>query len=177
MVYRSVGDVPRKRHVRHRGADGALVAEELMGAHGFSGASSLLYHRHSPSAIVAADAVVDERPPGVPATPVLPQHFVTGKLASGGDIVRDRHVLLRNDDVVVSYAHATVTSPLYRNAVGDELVYVQHGDAVLETSFGALAVGTGDYVVVPASTVHRWRVDAPIETLVLEASGHVSVPP
>ena len=175
-MYRSVGDVPRKRHVRHRGADGALVAEELMGAHGFSGASSLLYHRHSPSAIVAADAVPDERPAGAPSEPVLPQHFVTGKLAAGGDLVRGRHVLLRNDDVVVSYAHATGTSPLYRNAAGDELVYVQQGDAVLETSFGALTVGTGDYVALPASTTHRWCIDAPVEALVLEATGHVSVP-
>jgi homogentisate 1,2-dioxygenase len=153
-----------------------MLAEELMGAHGFSGESALLYHRHSPSAIVAADAMPDDRPHAIATPPVLPQHYVTGKLPSGGDVVTGRHVLLRNDDVVVSYAHATETSALSRNAVGDELIYVQRGDAVLETTFGALEVHTGDYVVVPASTTHRWCVDAPIEALVLEATGHVTVP-
>ena len=158
MYYRSVGEVPRKRHLRQRDPDGRLLAEELMGAHGFSGPSALLYHRHSPSAIVAAEAVDDDRAVARITRPVLPQHYVTGKLPSGGDLVGSRHVLLRNEDVVLSYAHAIDTSPLYRNAVGDELVYVQHGDAVLESVFGELPVHTGDYVVVPASTTHRWRV-------------------
>src|SRR3954468_4903197 len=106
MFYRSVGDVPRKRHLRSRDARGALLAEELMGAHGFSGEGALLYHRYSPSAIVAAEAVPDDRAPGRAITPVLPQHYVTGKLPAGGDLVTGRHVLLRNDDVVVAYAHA-----------------------------------------------------------------------
>src|SRR3954452_860255 len=101
MYYRTVGEVPRKRHLRTKADDGALLAEELMGAHGFSGESALLYHRHSPSAIVAADAVGDERSVGVATTPVLPEHFVTGKLPAGGDLITGRHVLLRNDDVVV----------------------------------------------------------------------------
>src|SRR4051812_32857601 len=148
MYYRSVGDVPRKRHLRTRVDDGGLLAEELMGAHGFAGESALLYHRHSPSAIVAADAVADTRPTSAASTtPVVPQHFVTGKLAARGDLVTGRHVLLRNDDVVVSYVHATDSSELWRNAVGDETLYVQHGDAVLESVFGALDVHTGDYVV------------------------------
>jgi homogentisate 1,2-dioxygenase len=72
--------------------------------------------------------------------------------------------------------HATGSSDLYRNAAGDELVYVQRGDATLESVFGALPVRAGDYVVVPASTTHRWVVDGPFEALVVEARGHVTVP-
>ena len=52
--YRSVGDIPRKRHTQHRSADGHLLLEELMGADGFSSDSALLYHRHIPSAVTAA---------------------------------------------------------------------------------------------------------------------------
>ena len=44
--YRSVGEVPRKRHTQFRQPDGGLYAEELMGQEGFSSDSSLLYHRH-----------------------------------------------------------------------------------------------------------------------------------
>ena len=52
--YRTVGDVPPKRHTQHRRPDGRLYSEELMGEEGFSSDSSLLYHRDIPSAIVDA---------------------------------------------------------------------------------------------------------------------------
>jgi homogentisate 1,2-dioxygenase len=70
------------------------------------------------------------------------------------------------------------TSPLYRNATGDELVYVQAGEGRLESVFGTLDVGHGDYVVVPTSATHRWVVPdgGPLEMVVLEARGHVRPP-
>ena len=57
-----------------------------------------------------------------------------------------------NDDVAIAYVAAAADSPLYRNAVGDELVYVQSGRARLESVFGSLDVGAGDYVVIPRAT-------------------------
>ena len=53
--YRAVGQIPRKRHTQFRRPDGGLYAEELMGIEGFSHDSALLYHRHLPTAIVAAE--------------------------------------------------------------------------------------------------------------------------
>ena len=50
--YRKVGEVPRTRHTQHPNPDGGLHYEELMGEEGFSGDSSLLYHKAIPSAIV-----------------------------------------------------------------------------------------------------------------------------
>ena len=52
--YRSVGEIPRKRHTQFRDSAGKLYAEELMGVEGFSSDSALLYHRHLPTAIVDA---------------------------------------------------------------------------------------------------------------------------
>ena len=52
--YLRIGEVPPKRHTQHRAPDGGLYYEELMGEEGFSSDSSLLYHRHIPSAITAA---------------------------------------------------------------------------------------------------------------------------
>src|SRR6185436_16309144 len=40
--YRRVGEVPRKRHIVHRGTDGGVLIEELMGSDGFSAESALL---------------------------------------------------------------------------------------------------------------------------------------
>jgi homogentisate 1,2-dioxygenase len=183
--YRRVGDVSRKRHTVHRDADGTRLLEELMGTQGFAGASSLLYHRHSPSALVDTAPHPGRCTDLAPNEPVAPVHLRTSKLPSdrADDLVTSRHVLAGNDDVVLSFVRAATSSPLYRNVTGDELVYVHDGALRFESVFGALDVGAGDYVVVPAGTTHRWlpareRGDdaAPAAALVLEASTHVRPP-
>lgn len=176
--YRRIGDVPAKRHRLHH-VDGARTHEELIGTNGFSGPSSLLYHRRSPSAVVEIRPVLDPVERTVaPNLPLNPWHLRTGDLdhVADGDLVRDRRVLLSNDEVSVAVADVGATSPVYRNAVGDELVFVHHGRARLESAFGALDVSVGDYVVVPAGVAHRWLVDSPVRALVVESTGHIDVP-
>src|SRR6478672_2437209 len=176
--YRRVGDVPRKRHTLHRDAAGQVRPEELMGAEGFSSASSLIYHRRSPSAIVAAESVPDAEPVARPNEPLLPHHLRTPALSAGDDLVSGRHLLLANADVAVSFASATGPSGLYRDATGDELVYVQSGGGALESVFGRIEVSAGDYVVIPMSTTHRWLVTGsePLRALIFATSGHVQPP-
>jgi len=178
--YRAVGQIPRKRHTQFHRPDGGLYAEELMGVEGFSAESALLYHRHPPTAIL--DSAEWETPGDTPTTanrPLLPRHLVTHKLDSGpADAVTGRQLLLGNGDVRIGYVAATTASPLYRNAVGDECVYVEAGTGVVETSFGALSVGAGDYVVIPTSTIHRWlpKGPDPLRLLTIEATGHLGPP-
>jgi homogentisate 1,2-dioxygenase len=183
--YRRVGDLPRKRHTAHRDASSRLRPEELMGLNGFSEESALLYHRYAPTAIVSAEAVESEPEQLTANHPLLPRHFRLHECKPGGDPVTGRHLLLANDDVRISYTVAEETSPLARNAVGDELVYVESGTATLESVFGTLQVGQGDYVIVPTSTTHRWVLESgdatagaaePFRALVVEARGHVNVP-
>jgi homogentisate 1,2-dioxygenase len=177
--YRQVGEVPRKRHTQFRQPDGSLYAEELMGVEGFSSDASLLYHRHIPTAIVSSevfDAPSYERRPN---HPLRPRHFRTHKLDGAStfrDAVLGRQHLLANADVRISYAVVSEPSPLYRNAIGDECVYVESGEAVVETVFGALTVSSGDYVVLPTSTTHRWVPSGELRLLVTEASGHIRPP-
>ncbi|HLH46261.1 MAG TPA: cupin domain-containing protein [Acidimicrobiales bacterium] len=176
--YRRVGEVPPKRHMMHRDAGGSRLPEELMGEEGFRGASSLLYHRHSPSAIVGVEAVTVPRSELTANEPLLPWHLRAGKLDGGADLVTGRRVLLGNADVTLCWVSADGDSPLYRDAVGDEVVYLQSGRATLESVFGRLRVGAGDYVVIPTSTTHRWVVEGgePVEALVIESAGHVGIP-
>lgn len=176
--YRQVGDVPRKRHTLHH-HDGAVAFEELMGTQGFSGASALLYHRRSPSAIVRIEPVETPDACWFANQPLRPHHLRTGELVAADDrrnAIDARQPLLGNDDVEIAWVAADAASPLYRDATGDELVYVHEGTAVLESVFGRLPVASGDYVVIPAATTHRWVVDAHVEMLVISARGHVSVP-
>jgi len=188
--YRALGEIPRKRHAQFRDDAGGLYAEELMGEEGFSAESSLLYHRRPPTAVVAAEVSPFPDDNTVPNAPLLPRHLRTHRLeapksvdARGGDVVTGRRLLVGNGDVRVWYAVASSPSPLYRNAVGDECLYVEVGDATVETVFGALAVGEGDYVVIPRGTTHRWvpgsaSATTPLRALVIEAhgTGHIGPP-
>src|SRR3954451_15852922 len=103
--YRRVGDVPRKRHVRAE-EGGERLHEELMGLEGFSQASSLLYHRHSPSAIVAAEPVVVEPAPMSYDDTLEPRHLRTFDLPMGGDPIGGLVPLFENDDVVIGVVAA-----------------------------------------------------------------------
>jgi homogentisate 1,2-dioxygenase len=179
--YRRLGEIPRKRHVTFNAPDGTRYAEELMGQEGFSSVSALLYHRHSPAALTAIEAVPSAAtgagPGATPDHPLTPRHLRTGELDPGPDLVMARHELLANGDVSLAWVRAGGASSLYRNALGDELLYVHEGDAVLESVFGALPVASGDYVVVPAGTTHRWVVPSgEVSALVVATRGHVAPP-
>ena len=177
--YRQVGALPPKRHTQFRKTDGGLYAEELMGADGFSAESALLYHEHLPTAIVDSRVWDEPAEPLAANHPLLPRHLRTSKLDTGSaDAITGRQLLLANDDVRISYAVADRPSPLYRNAVGDECVYVESGSATVETVFGALTARPGDYVLLPTSTTHRWvpTGDGPLRTLVVQAGGHIGAP-
>jgi homogentisate 1,2-dioxygenase len=174
--YKCVGEVPVKRHVLVEREEGYL-SEELMGIDGFSGESALLYHRHSPSALLEISPVEIVTDATTPDTPLMPRHLRTTLIPPGGDPVTARRLLLSNDDVEISWVDASEASPLFRNTLGDELTYVQSGRARVETSFGSLEVGPGDYINVPMATTQRWIPDAGgIQALVLASVGHVSFP-
>jgi homogentisate 1,2-dioxygenase len=185
--YRSVGSVPPKRHIQHRDEDGHLYREELMGEEGFSSDSSLLYHRGVPSAIV--DSRVWELPDQtrIANHPLKPRHLRLHTLfsepgVSTGSVtsrcpVEGRRLILGNNDVRIGYVvTGTDPSPLYRNAIGDECVYVESGAGTVETVFGVIPYRTGDYVLIPRSTDHRWVPSEPSRLYPIEANSHISPP-
>jgi homogentisate 1,2-dioxygenase len=181
--YRQAGSIPPKRHTQHRGPEGDLRYEELMGEEGFSSDSSLLYHRHLPSAVreVRTWDLPDQAT--TPNHPLRPLHLRLHGLFPGeewrsADAVTGRRLVLGNADVRLHYAVVGAASPLYRNAIGDECVYVEAGTAVVETVFGDLEVGAGDYVVVPRATTHRWVPTGtePVRLYAIEANSHIAPP-
>jgi len=180
--YRRVGDVPPKRHTQFRDENGALLAEELMGEEGFSSDSSLLYHRSIPSAMV--DARVWELPDlaTTPNHPLMPRHLRLHDLfqgenpGDGVDVVTGRRLVLGNGDVRIGYVVATEPSPLYRNAIGDECAFVESGAATVQTVFGELSVESGDFVILPRATVHRWLPETtagPLRVYIVEGNSHI----
>src|SRR6476620_10062839 len=98
--YRRMGDVPKKRHTLAND-NGARLHEELMGLEGFAQSSALLYHRHSPSAIIAVDPLPTAVDGGSFDTALEPRHLRTFDLPSAGDAVLGRVTLLENDEVAI----------------------------------------------------------------------------
>lgn len=185
--YRSVGAVPRKRHTQFRQPDGELYYEEMIGEEGFSSTFSLLYHRSVPAAFSGSDPWHLPDQATQPNHPIrhlhLKLHDLKHEESRPADVVRDRRLVLGNDDLRISYVTATGASPLYRNAIGDECLYVESGQACVESVFGSVDVGEGDFVVIPRGTIHRWLPLAdqtqggePLRVYCIEASSHI-VPP
>jgi homogentisate 1,2-dioxygenase len=183
--YRHAGSIPPKRHTQHRAPDGALYREELMGEEGFSSDSSLLYHRGVPSAIVDARPWALPDLSTTPNEPLLARHLRLHDLFASGegiDVVTGRRLVLANADVRLSYVVAAETSPLYRNATGDECVFIEAGAGTLETVFGHLRFGPGDYLIVPRATTHRWVPDVStgstgaVRAYCIEANSHIAPP-
>ena len=176
--YHRLGLLPAKRHTALRRSDGSLHYEELIGNRGFAGPSSLLYHLHLPTSIVASERVKEITLEAEPRRDIRNRHFDTGKVACGPSLTLDRAPLLFNSDVTLSLARPTETDGGFaRNGQADEMVYVAEGQGVLESAFGDVAYRQGDYVVVPRGIVHRFIIGkGPQRYLVFESAGYVRAP-
>ena len=177
MIYHHLGAIPRKRHTVFRQQNGALYAEELMGNKGFAGLSSLIYHVHAPTAVRRVRIVKELAWDGDKEQVFHHRHFRTGQLPPGHSPTLDRIPLLFNADVAISFVRPQAGGDVfYRNAQGDEIVYVSDGSGVLESLFGDLPFGRGDYLVVPRGILHRYVLTGEARLLVIESAGDVRTP-
>ena len=178
--YYRLGRIPHKRHTQFRTPDGSLYHEELMGIRGFVGDKSLLYHVRPPTEVAKIDtgcAVALEFADG---GPVRHRLLCTKNIESSGDAITARVPLMANNDVTISVARPDrEMSYWYRYAHGDEVIFVHEGTGTLESQFGTLRYGSGDYLVLPTGVIWRLLPDASVahRLLVVEsAGGHIDPP-
>lgn len=177
-IYHRLGEVPAKRHSIFRRPDGGLYAEELMGNKGFTGPSSLLYHIHRPTQVLRAQEYKPLNWQPEPHRMLRHRHFRTRQLPSGQSLTCDRIPVLFNNDVALSVVCPTSSDEFfYKNAQGDEIVYVSEGSGTLETLMGGLPFGSGDYLVIPRGILHRYQLaGGPFRFFVIESAGYVRTP-
>ena len=177
--YYRLGEMPHKRHTQFRQPDGSLYHEEVMGIHGFSGIQSILYHLRPPTRV---RRVAQERKVDIPyeeAGPLRHRHFRTAPIPAGGNAVEGRVPLMGNGDVVLYSARPAEAMPFwYKFAHGDEVIFIHDGSGVLESQYGLLRYGPGDYLVIPTGVIWRLLPDEDVEQrmFVVEAYGHVEPP-
>ena len=160
-IYHTLGSIPRKRHTAFRKPNGGIYAEELMGHEGFTGTSSLLYHVHPPTTVKSVRRVKETAFEADPDQTLRHRHFLTAHAKKGGSPTLDRIPLLFNQDIAMLYVEPDKQDEhFYRNAQADELVYVAKGKGTLESVFGDLPFGEGDYLVIHRGILHRYKFDA-----------------
>jgi homogentisate 1,2-dioxygenase len=162
-----------------RKPNGGIYAEQLMGHEGFTGTSSLLYHTHPPTTVKSVKRLRDIRYEADEDAPLQHRHFRTSQLKSGGSPTLDRTPLLFNSDIAMLYAEPDEQDAhFYRNAQADECVYVAKGKGVLETIFGELPYGEGDYLIIHRGILHRYKMDmtVPTKLVIFESRGHIRWP-
>jgi homogentisate 1,2-dioxygenase len=156
VFYVRRGQVPPKRHTQFRKPDGSLYAEELFGVEGFTGRASLLYHHTPPTRTNRIEKVRDVALE--PWTDAPHRHYLvnTKDVAPTGDAVSGRIPLFFNHDVTFGVVRpAEAMSRFYRNGEADEMLFIHEGHGTLETIFGPIDYGPGDYLVIPIGTTYR----------------------
>ncbi|RKZ12197.1 homogentisate 1,2-dioxygenase [bacterium] len=177
--YHRLGEVPAKRHVVVPRTGGGYRFEHLMGNLGFKGPQSLLYTLRRPTTVTSIETAWHTPREAEADSSLRMRHLHSQQLETGPSAVKDRVLMLFNDDLGISVARpATADSFFYRNARADEIVYVTVGEGVLESQFGNLRYRSGDYLVIPRGIIHRLVPDAGSEQvhLVVESRSYVRTP-
>jgi homogentisate 1,2-dioxygenase len=120
--------------------------EEEHGRKGFYGKSAHLYHAHPPTGWTRFEGKL------------RPHLFDLNRLAPSdcADPQGMAAPFLGNRDVTLYVSRRSQPMPFcYRNADGDELIFVHRGTGTIETDFGPLTFEPGDYLVVPRAVTYR----------------------
>ena len=120
--------------------------EEEHGRKGFYGKSAHLYHAHPPTDWIRFEGKL--RPHCLDLNQLAP----TDKDDPNGAPI----AFLGNHDVKLYVSRRSRPMPFYyRNADGDELLFVHRGEGTIETDFGPLRFEAGDYIVIPRAVTYR----------------------
>jgi homogentisate 1,2-dioxygenase len=177
MYYHRLGKIPPKRHTQFRQPDGSLYREELVTSEGFSGIYSTLYHTHPPTRIKSVGEPVKYGAKKIESYNLRHTHLNTsGVKSTGTDYLNARKVLLTNNDCSISICSPSQRKMnfFYKNAEGDEVLFVHDGSGSLISPLGKLEFRQGDYIVIPRTIIYKLEFnDGPLRLLILESASPV----
>ena len=177
MYYHRLGKIPPKRHTQFRQDDGSLYKEEVVSSKGFSGIYSILYHINPPTQVKAVKEAIPYGPKILHDYKLAQTHLKTSELAStGSDFLSARKVLLANGDCSISICSPEQRTMdfFYKNAEGDEVIFIHDGKGTLLSPFGKLDIRAGDYVVIPRTVIYKLEFEeGPLRLLIIESASPV----
>jgi homogentisate 1,2-dioxygenase len=177
MYYHKLGKIPPKRHTQFRQPDGSLYKEELVSSEGFSGIYSNLYHIHPPTRIKEVKAAEKFGTKRIADYKLLQTHLNTSKVGeTGDDYLSARKVLLMNNDcsLAICSPKKRTMDHFYKNAEGDEVIFVHDGKGTLTSQFGKLEIRQGDYVVIPRTVIYKLDFElGPLRLVIIESASPI----
>ncbi|MBL8999545.1 MAG: homogentisate 1,2-dioxygenase [Phycisphaerae bacterium] len=153
--YTKLGLLPRKRHVQFRRPDGALYSEEVFGTEGFVGPTTTLYHIHPPTQVYGWKPMYSTAVEYVEQDIMRMRHLKSAPMSPKGDFVTGRVVLFGNADCQMAVCNPAEQMPYhFKNAQGDECLFIHFGSGVCHTMLGTLRFGPKDYLVIPKGVIY-----------------------
>jgi homogentisate 1,2-dioxygenase len=153
--YTKLGLLPKKRHVQFRRPDGCLYSEELFGTEGFVGPTSTMYHIQPPTQVYGWKPMYGTKVEYVEQELMRMRHVRTSPQKPKGDSVTGRVVLFGNADCEMAVCNpAEQMGYHFKNAQGDEVIFVHYGSGVCHTMMGTLKFGPRDYIVIPKGIIY-----------------------
>lgn len=178
------GSIPPKRHTIHPRQPGykneGIHYEEVVTTQGFGRAYSTVYHIKPPTRIRAIEPM-EPRPIRFATQETLrPVHLKTARIQAGGDPIHGRVPMMGNSDVTLWRCRPTQKqTAFYRNALAEEILFVQSGSGKLRTMMGTLVFRPFDYLVIPRCTTYFLEFDSgpsSPDLLVIESQGDIGFP-
>lgn len=177
--YQKLGSIPHKRHIQFRKKDGSLYQEQVVSTEGFSNDYSILYHCHPPTQIIKTDEPVVVAPNIAEEKMLKHRSFEGFNIKPTADYLQSRVPILVNNDchIVLAAPQQSMTDYFYKNADGDEVLFIHEGSGKLLTQYGEIAFGYGDYLVIPRGTIYQINFnDSNNRLLIVESFSPVRYP-
>jgi homogentisate 1,2-dioxygenase len=179
MHYYKLGKIPEKRHIQFRKPDGTLYHEELFSTEGFSSIYSILYHVNPPTQILQVGDPFSVAPKTIHQKQMKHRCLLGAQIPAINDYIESRKPVLVNDSckIILSAPKESMTEYFYQNADADEMIFVHEGSGKLETLYGNLTFGPGDYLIIPRGTVYQFHFDGEKNRLlIVESSTPILTP-
>ncbi|MBT2869378.1 homogentisate 1,2-dioxygenase [Chromobacterium violaceum] len=135
------------------------IYEREVGRSGFFGPATHLHHKHPPTGWSGWEG------------PLRPRAYDLNELPHGTPAPWDAPLVLHNAQCKLRIWRCDqAMSQLFRNADGDDLLFIHAGSGELFCDYGHLSYRDGDYILVPRST--SWRIEpaSPTTMLMIETS-------
>jgi homogentisate 1,2-dioxygenase len=159
--YHKLGNIPHKRHIQFKKANGELYQEELFGTAGFAGNSSLIYHIYPPTVVSEVKMIKDVTPKIAIEKNMKAMSFQGFSLPQEDDYIESRKTLFVNKDLQIGLAAPRQFSKdyFYRNSDSDEMLFIHIGSGKLKTMYGNIDFKYGDYLIIPKGTTYQIDFD------------------
>ncbi|MEI6628340.1 MAG: homogentisate 1,2-dioxygenase, partial [Alphaproteobacteria bacterium] len=140
-------------------SDGTKTYERELGKEGFFGPCTHMIHKYAPTAWTKWEG------------PLQPHAYDLTKWTQKNICPFKTDLLFYNHHTQLRWWQVTESMPhLVRNGDGDQLLFIHQGSAELFCDYGHMTIRTGDYVVLPRSTMWRLEVINPLSILMIEAT-------